>query len=93
MIQTMEYKGYTGSIEFSVEDDLYCGSVLGIRDSITFDGKTLEDLEADFHETIDFYLSYCEEAEKIPDIPDMSGDLRKDFIFPELIGVLAQVAV
>lgn len=31
MNNTMEYKGYLGSVEFSEEDALFYGKVLGIR--------------------------------------------------------------
>ena len=31
MSNTMDYKGYTGSVEFSPEDRLFFGKVLGIK--------------------------------------------------------------
>ena len=31
MNNTMEYKGYVGSVEFSEEDGLFYGKVMGIR--------------------------------------------------------------
>jgi len=56
----LEYKGYTGSIEYSKEDDLFYGKVLGIKGLISFEGKTGHKLEADFQEAIDVYLADCE---------------------------------
>ena len=35
MNNTMEYKGYVGSVEFSEEDALFYGKVLGIRGLIS----------------------------------------------------------
>ena len=53
----LEYKGYTGSIEYSPEDDLLYGKVLGIRGLISFEGETGKLLEEDFREAIDSYLA------------------------------------
>ena len=37
MNNTMEYKGYTGSVEFSEEDALFYGKVLGIRSLLSYE--------------------------------------------------------
>ena len=65
----LEYKGYTGSIEYSKEDDLLYGKVLGIKGLISFEGKTGKELELDFIETIDEYLLDCKEQEITPEKP------------------------
>ena len=52
----LKYKGYRGSIEFSVEDNLYFGKVLNIDDLISYEGKTVEELEENFIEAIEDYL-------------------------------------
>ena len=58
----LEYKGYYGSIEFSKEDKRLYGSVLGMtRDSITFEGNTVEELENDFINAIESYMEGCRE--------------------------------
>lgn len=56
----LEYKGYTGSIEYSKEDDLLYGKVLGIRGLISYEGKTGKELEIDFKEAIKVYLKECD---------------------------------
>lgn len=56
---TMEYKGYTGSVEFSEEDRVFWGKVLGIRSSITYEGRTPDELIQGFHDMLDFYLESC----------------------------------
>ncbi len=38
-MKNLEYKGYTGNIEYSKEDDLLYGKVLGIRGLISYEGK------------------------------------------------------
>ena len=65
----LEYKGYTGSIEYSKEDDLLYGKVLGIRGLISYEGKTGKELEEDFKEAIDTYLADCKERGVEPERP------------------------
>jgi len=65
----LEYKNYTGSIEYSREDDLLFGKVLGIRGLISYEGKTGHDLENDFIEATDNYLSDCKNEGIAPENP------------------------
>ena len=54
----IRYKGYIGSVEFSEEDGICFGKVLGLLGTlISYEGETLEDLEEDFHESIDYYIA------------------------------------
>ena len=48
----MEYKGYVGSIEFSEEDSLFYGKVIGIRALISYEGSTVTELTEDFHRAV-----------------------------------------
>ena len=59
MKNTMQYKGYVGSVEFSEEDRLFFGKVLGIRSVISYDGKNAQELVEDFHGAVDDYLAMC----------------------------------
>ena len=59
MSNTMEYKGYLGSVEFSPEDTLFFGKVLGIRALISYEGENARDLVEDFHGAVDDYLALC----------------------------------
>lgn len=60
MKNTLEYKGYVGSLEFSEEDSLLFGKVLGIRSLISYEGESANELLEDFHQAVDDYLSLCE---------------------------------
>ena len=59
-MKNLEYKGYTGSIEYSKDDKLLYGKVLGLRGLISYEGSTGPDLEIDFKTAIDDYLELCE---------------------------------
>ncbi|MGE0930838.1 type II toxin-antitoxin system HicB family antitoxin [Peijinzhouia sedimentorum] len=65
----LEYKGYTGSIEYSPEDSLLYGKVLGIRGLISYEGETGKLLEQDFKEAVDSYLAKCKAEGKSPEKP------------------------
>ncbi len=41
----MEYKGYTATVWFDDQADLFHGEVLNIRDVVTFQGKTVKELK------------------------------------------------
>ena len=69
MKNTLEYKGYIGSLEFSEEDSLLFGKVLGIRSLISYEGESVRELLEDFHQAVDAYLALCEEEGKEPEKP------------------------
>lgn len=57
----LEYKGYCGSVDFSAEDDVLFGSVIGIRGLISYEGKSIDELRANFEGAVDDYLEMCAE--------------------------------
>ena len=67
MNNTMQYKGYVGSVEFSEADGLFFGKVLGIRALISYEGTNAAELVADFHDAVDDYLSLCEAENSEPE--------------------------
>ena len=70
----MSYKGYTGHVEFDDEAGIFHGEVLDLRDVITFQGKSVDELEQAFKDSIDNYLEFCRERQEEPDKP-FSGRL------------------
>ena len=76
MKHTIEYKGYTGTIEFSEEDGVFFGKVIGIRSLISYEGTNVDELIVDFHEAVDDYLQICEDEGVEPEktkIIDVTG--------------------
>jgi len=70
----LQYKGYAGHVEFDDETGIFHGEVLDLRDVITFQGKSVKEIERAFRESIDDYLAFCEERHEEPDKP-FSGRL------------------
>ena len=65
--QRMKYKGYTGHVEYDDEAKIFHGEVVGLRDIITFQEKSVEDLEQAFKDSIDDYLNWCKERDEKPE--------------------------
>lgn len=67
MKNTIKYKDYYGSVEFSDDDNVFFGRIIGINDRILFEGCNVENLRRDFHESVDEYLETCEKLGKEPE--------------------------
>lgn len=52
------YRGYTGDIHYSQDDNCYYGIVQNIKGLVTYEGAALEELEKDYQEVVDDYLAY-----------------------------------
>ena len=68
-MKNLEYKGYTGTIEYSKEDELLFGKVIGIKSLLSYEGLTGTDLEADFKGVINDYLEDCKASNINPEKP------------------------
>ena len=55
------YKGYYGKIDYSAEVKVIYGKIMGIHSLISFESESATDIETEFHNAVDDYLSYCEE--------------------------------
>lgn len=82
MNDTFKYKGYTGSIEISIEDKCLHGKILFVTDVISYEAKEVETLEPAFREAVDDYIETCKELGKEPNKP-FSGSFNVR-IGPEL---------
>jgi predicted HicB family RNase H-like nuclease len=56
--KTFLYRGYTGSVEYSVEDKMYYGQILNTRDLIQYEAETLGKLKTEFEDAVDDY-KFC----------------------------------
>lgn len=67
MSNLISYKGYRATVEYSAEDGMLIGSVVGIRDSLNFHGHTVAEITQSFHDSIDGYLDMCKKLGRSPD--------------------------
>jgi len=54
----MEYKGYFAKVEFDDEASIFHGEIINLRDVITFEGETVEELRKAFHDSVEDYLEF-----------------------------------
>ena len=84
------HKGYAGKIEFDPDAGTLHGEVLGIRDVVTFEGSSVEEVLQAFRDSVDDYLEFCEQRGEKPDKP-CSGKISLR-ITPDLHRRIAMVA-
>ena len=65
----MNYKGYTATVEFDPDDRVFHGRVNDISDVVTFEGTSVDELEAAFHNSVEQYVAFCEEQGRTPQRP------------------------
>lgn len=63
----MEYKGYLAQIGYDDSIRVLHGTVVGLRDVITFESDSIEGLEEEFHTSVDDYLAFCAERGEEPE--------------------------
>lgn len=66
MKDVMLYKEFVGSVHYSTDDDVFFGKIEGIDDSISFEGRSVEELKLAFHEAVEDYIELCEMNGKEP---------------------------
>lgn len=92
------YKGYAAWPEYSVEDCIFYGKILGISDLVDFQSESAQALEDEFHKAVDDYLAFCAETGKIPQrernsmkmitVPELEADPNKYVELAQLQDVL-----
>ena len=65
----MEYKGYYSNPRYSAEDNVFWGKIDGISDSISFEGTSVNELQAAFAEAVEDYLDTCKRNDMTPKTP------------------------
>lgn len=60
----LNHKGFSGSLEVSLEDGCLIGRVQFIDDVITYEGETVAELSANFNAAVDRYLAHCKQTGK-----------------------------
>ena len=83
----LKYKNYAGVVQFDDEAMIFHGEVIGLRDVITFRGRTPEEIKKEFEISIDGYLDWCKELGQEPEKP-FSGNIHLR-LKPELHAKLA----
>ena len=67
MSDLLQYKGYHGTVAYNSEDNMLVGSVVGVQDSLNYNGNSTDEIKAAFQNCIDEYLEICRAIGKEPD--------------------------
>src|SRR6266478_6191197 len=62
----MKYKGYFGEVTYDDKAKIFHGEVIGLKDVITFQGRSVSELKKAFQDSINDYLAWCEERGEQP---------------------------
>jgi predicted HicB family RNase H-like nuclease len=65
-MNTLNYKGFFGTVSFSLEDNVIYGKIIGINDLVTYEAQNVEELKAAFQEAVEDYLDLCKRVGKEP---------------------------
>ena len=66
MNSILRYKGYSARPEYSADDQVFYGKILGIDDLVDFYTENAKEIEKEFRAAVDDYLEFCEEVGKQP---------------------------
>jgi len=68
-MKPLKYKGYIAKLEYDDDDEIFYGSVINIKDTIEFKGRSVEELKQEFQNSIEDYIEFCQELGDEPDKP------------------------
>jgi predicted HicB family RNase H-like nuclease len=57
----LNYNGYFAEFGYDDSADAFHGRVIGLNDVIDFYGKTVDELKAEFRNSVDEYVDWCRE--------------------------------
>ncbi|MDH4128757.1 MAG: antitoxin HicB [Spirochaetota bacterium] len=60
-MKELKYKNYIGTVNYSKEDACYFGIIKKIKDSVSYEGYTKEELEKDFQNAVEDYIAFRKE--------------------------------
>ena len=86
----MKYKGYVGKVSYDADAKIFHGDVIGLKDVITFQGTSVQELDQAFKDSINDYIAWCKKRGETPE-KTFSGNLRLR-ISPDLHATLAHLA-
>lgn len=66
---TMNYKGYEATVNFDADDELFHGELVGLRDVVTFQGRSVTELKVALADSVEDYLDFCAARGEPPERP------------------------
>ena len=54
-----KYGEFLGNVQYSAEDEVFYGKVLGVDDLVTFEGSSVRELKKAFKDAVNDYVNAC----------------------------------
>lgn len=89
-MNTIQYKSYLGTFEYDQGADIFHGKIVNLKDVVTFQGRSIDELKKALADSVEDYLDFCREQGEEPEKP-YSGKLHLR-LRPELHREAAAVA-
>jgi predicted HicB family RNase H-like nuclease len=74
-MELLNHKGFSGSVETSIADNVLHGKVLFINDLVTYEAENVQQLKAEFVSAVEDYLETCKAIGKKPE-KSLSGQFN-----------------
>ncbi|HYF08712.1 MAG TPA: type II toxin-antitoxin system HicB family antitoxin [Acetobacteraceae bacterium] len=68
-MNTMTHQGYEAIVTYDEGAEMFHGEVMNLRDVITFQGRSVEELKRAFADSVQDYLAFCRERGEEPEKP------------------------
>src|SRR3989339_253765 len=66
----LTYNNYTAKITFDEDENIFHGEIINIKDVITFQGSSVEELKNAFVESVNDYHDFCKLRKEKPNTPE-----------------------
>ena len=74
----MEYMGYIANVVYDESINPIHGTVIGLRDVITFEAESVGELEQAFHDSVDDYLEFSADSRSVRSRASSMGRVPPD---------------
>ena len=59
MSNLFKYGEFLGTVQYSAEDEVFYGKILGVDDLVTFEGSSVRELKKAFKDAVNDYVNAC----------------------------------
>jgi len=59
MSDLLKYKGFSARVDFSADGETFNGRVLGIEDTVKFEGSSVRELKKSMKDAVEAYIEKC----------------------------------
>lgn len=95
MKKIIKHDHFTGEYEFVEDENIWFGTLVGIRDLVTFESDTEEGIKPAFMEMIEEYKELCKEVGKPAPTPGTTKETLKaiGMLFLSILAAVTMLAI